>query len=98
VQFSLTAGRPLVIEVGYIPVPERVYKSARKRVRDRTMGAVFGGDGSQVVATLESLLAAGKCSGGLVRVLVLKGTRRVTAASQPRGREPHGITVVPCLG
>jgi phosphate transport system substrate-binding protein len=60
VQFYLTAGRPLVKEVGYIPLPDTVYELALKRVQTRTVGSVFGGKGSQVGVTLESLLSAEK--------------------------------------
>jgi phosphate transport system substrate-binding protein len=60
VQFYLTAGRPLVKEVGYIPLPDTVYELALKRVQARTVGSVFGGKGSQVGVTLESLLSAEK--------------------------------------
>jgi len=60
VQFYLTAGRPLVQEVGYIPLPDAVYELALKRVATRTVGSVFGGKGSQVGVTLESLLSAEK--------------------------------------
>jgi phosphate transport system substrate-binding protein len=60
VQFYLTAGRPLVKEVGYIPLPDAVYELALKRVQTRTVGSVFGGKGSQVGVTLEGLLSAEK--------------------------------------
>jgi phosphate transport system substrate-binding protein len=60
VTFYLTAGRPLVKEVGYIPLPDPVYELALKRVATRTVGSVFGGKGSQVGVTLESLLSAEK--------------------------------------
>jgi len=57
VKFYLTAGRELVNEVGYIPLPDKVYELALKRVETRTVGSVFGGKGSQVGVTLESLLS-----------------------------------------
>jgi phosphate transport system substrate-binding protein len=60
IKFYLTAGRPLVKEVGYIPLPDTVYELALKRVQTRTVGSVFGGKGSKVGVTLESLLAAEK--------------------------------------
>jgi phosphate transport system substrate-binding protein len=58
VTFYLTAGRELVSEVGYIPLPDKVYELVLKRVHSRTTGSVFAGKGSQVGVTLESLLAA----------------------------------------
>ena len=59
-QNFLTAGRPLVKEVGYIPLQDAVYELALKRVATRMVGSVFGGKGSQVGVTLESLLSAEK--------------------------------------
>jgi phosphate transport system substrate-binding protein len=50
----------LVKEVGYIPLPDPVYELALKRVETRTVGSVFGGKGSQVGVTIESLLSAEK--------------------------------------
>jgi phosphate transport system substrate-binding protein len=58
VTFYLTAGRDLVTEVGYIPLPDKVYELAVQRVENRTVGSVFGGKGSQVGVTLESVLSA----------------------------------------
>jgi phosphate transport system substrate-binding protein len=58
VTFYLTKGRPLVREVGYIPLSDQVYELALKRFDKRTTGSIFGGKGSQVGVTLESLLAA----------------------------------------
>jgi phosphate transport system substrate-binding protein len=58
VKFYLTAGRDLVTEVGYIPLPDKVYELAVQRVENRTVGSVFGGKGSQVGVTLESVLSA----------------------------------------
>ena len=46
----------LVAEVGYIPLPEGVYKLAQSRFANRTPGSVYGGGGSQVGVTLEELL------------------------------------------
>jgi phosphate transport system substrate-binding protein len=60
VKFYLTAGAPLVKEVGYIPLPDEVYALALKRTEARVVGSVFGGKGSQVGVTLQSLLAAEK--------------------------------------
>ncbi|MEW6683786.1 MAG: PstS family phosphate ABC transporter substrate-binding protein [Nitrospirota bacterium] len=60
VKFYLTEGRPLVKEVGYIPLPDDVYDLALKRTESRVVGSVFGGKGSQVGVTLQSLLSAEK--------------------------------------
>ena len=56
VKFYLTAGRPLVKEVGYVPLPDKVYELGLSRFDRQTVGSVFGGKGSQVGVTLESLL------------------------------------------
>jgi phosphate transport system substrate-binding protein len=56
VQFYLTAGRPLVREVGYIPLADKVYDLALNRFEKQTVGSVFSGKGSQAGVTLESLL------------------------------------------
>ena len=58
VRFYLTAGRPLVREVGYVALADKVYDLALARFDKRTVGSVFGGKGSQVGVTLESLLRA----------------------------------------
>ena len=58
VKFYLTAGRPLVREVGYIPLSDKVYDLALQRVEKRVVGSVFEGKGSQVGVTLENLLKA----------------------------------------
>jgi phosphate transport system substrate-binding protein len=58
VNFYLTAGGPLVREVGYIPLSDEAYRLGQARVAKRIVGSVFGGKGSQVGVTLESLLAA----------------------------------------
>ncbi len=49
--------RTLVREVGYIPLPDRVYQLALERLEKRVTGSVFSG-GSQVGVTLETLLNA----------------------------------------
>ena len=53
----MTEGSPLVKEVGYIPLQEKVYELALKRFEKRTAGSLFGAK-SQVGVTLEGLLAA----------------------------------------
>ena len=58
VKFYLNAGRPLVREVGYVALPDKVYDLALRRFDKRVLGSVFGGSGSKVGVTLESLLKA----------------------------------------
>ena len=58
VRFYLTAGRRLVREVGYVALADKVYDLALVRFDKRAVGSVFGGKGSQVGVTLESLLKA----------------------------------------
>ncbi len=60
VDFFLTAGPPLVREVGYIPLPERAYALVKTRFERRTTGSVFGGKGSQVGVSVEQLLSKEK--------------------------------------
>ena len=56
IRFYLTEGRPLVKEVGYVPLQEGVYSLALNRFEKGVSGSVFGGKGSQVGITLEKLL------------------------------------------
>jgi phosphate transport system substrate-binding protein len=58
VKFYLDAGRPLVKEVGYVALPDKVYDLALNRFEKQVLGSVFGGKGSQVGVSLETLLAA----------------------------------------
>ncbi len=50
-----TNAETLVPEVGYVPLPEKVYELALNRFEKRVTGSVFGG-GSQVGVSLEELL------------------------------------------
>lgn len=60
VEFYLSpAGRALVSEVGYVPLPDAVYELALKRFQDLKTGSVFTG-GSQVGMKLEDLLSKEK--------------------------------------
>lgn len=52
-------GRPLVKEVGYIPLPDSAYELVSKRFADRVTGSLFEG-GSKVGVTVEDLLKGGK--------------------------------------
>jgi phosphate transport system substrate-binding protein len=58
VRFYLNSGRPLVKEVGYVRLPDKVYDLAFERFDKQIPGSVFSGKGSQVGVTLESLLTA----------------------------------------
>lgn len=57
VQFYLREGpKRLIAEVGYIPLPERVYPLLAARVERRVAGSLFDGKGSQVGVSIEALL------------------------------------------
>lgn len=56
VEFYLDHAPKLVSQVGYIPLPDRLYELARKRFAARRTGSVFAGGGSKVGVTLQSLL------------------------------------------
>jgi phosphate transport system substrate-binding protein len=43
VEFLLSEGPALIEEVGYLPLPEQAYETARKRFAERRFGTVFGG-------------------------------------------------------
>jgi phosphate transport system substrate-binding protein len=57
-KFYLEHAPKLVPEVGYIPLPERAYALAGKRLQSRVSGSIFGGSGSRVGVSVEALLAA----------------------------------------
>ena len=57
VKFYLADAPKLVKEVGYIPLPQRAYELAQQRADQRVTGSVFGGKGSQVGVSIETLLA-----------------------------------------
>ncbi len=56
VRYYLANAPKLSLEVGYIPLPERAYELAQKRVDGRVTGSVFGGKGSRVGVSIEKLL------------------------------------------
>jgi phosphate transport system substrate-binding protein len=58
VQFYLEQARRLVPEVGYIALPDALYRLAQRRFASRLGGSIFGGSGSRMGVTVESLLAA----------------------------------------
>jgi phosphate transport system substrate-binding protein len=55
-QFYLENASKLAGEVGYIPLPDRAYALARGRIEAKTVGSMFGGKGSQVGVSIESLM------------------------------------------
>jgi phosphate transport system substrate-binding protein len=57
VTFYLEQAAKLVDEVGYIPLPERAYALAQRRLSNRLVGSIFGGSGSKVGVSVEALLA-----------------------------------------
>jgi phosphate transport system substrate-binding protein len=57
-KFYLEHASKLVGEVGYIPLPERAYELARRRLSSRVVGSIFGGSGSRLGVSVEALLAA----------------------------------------
>lgn len=57
INYYLKEGRPLVKEVGYIPLPETAYTLVKQRFDKRIEGSVFGGGGSKVGVTIEQLLS-----------------------------------------
>ncbi|HHT9120383.1 MAG TPA: PstS family phosphate ABC transporter substrate-binding protein [Candidatus Hypogeohydataceae bacterium YC41] len=59
VEFYMAEARKLAAEVGYIPLPEKAYALALDRFNRRITGSVFGGKGSQVGVSIETLLSKG---------------------------------------
>lgn len=57
VDFYIANATKLVREVGYIQLPERGYGLVSKRFERRVSGSIFGGTGSRVGVSVESLLA-----------------------------------------
>ena len=58
INFYLKNAGALVSEVGYISLPAKVYELAQKRFDQQKTGSVFGGGGSKVGVSVESLLSA----------------------------------------
>ena len=58
IQFYLREAARLVGEVGYIALPDQVYDLVWRRFARRAVGSIFGGSGSRVGVTVESLLGA----------------------------------------
>jgi phosphate transport system substrate-binding protein len=57
IDYYLAKAPELVPEVGYIPLPERGYGLVSKRFENRVSGSIFGGTGSRINVSVESLLA-----------------------------------------
>ena len=57
VESYFTVGRPLVAEVGYVPLTPAIYGLAQRHFSDRRTGTAFEDGGSQVGVTLETLLS-----------------------------------------
>lgn len=60
VKFYMAQGEQLASEVGYIPLPASAYTLVWDRFSRRVTGSVFGGKGSQVGVSIETLLGKGK--------------------------------------
>jgi phosphate transport system substrate-binding protein len=60
VEFYMAQGGQLASEVGYIPLPANAYTLAWDRFSRRVTGSVFGGKGSRVGVSIETLLTKGK--------------------------------------
>lgn len=56
VQFYLKNAKKYVKEVGYMPLPDAVYKLATERFQKRTVGSIYTGKAQQKGLTLEALL------------------------------------------
>lgn len=54
--YYLNEGRPLMREVGYVPLSDATYALAIGRMNRRVTGAMFGGHGSVVGASIDDLM------------------------------------------
>ncbi|VAV83013.1 Phosphate ABC transporter, periplasmic phosphate-binding protein PstS (TC 3.A.1.7.1) [hydrothermal vent metagenome] len=55
-KFYLTNASVLTEEVGYIPLPDDIYRFALKKLKNRKTGSAFGGHGSKAGVTIEDLV------------------------------------------
>ena len=60
VRFYLSHAKQLVPQVGYVPLPDRVYELTSQRFEQGKTGSVFGGEGPRVGVRLEDRLEAGQ--------------------------------------
>jgi phosphate transport system substrate-binding protein len=60
VRFYLRHAPELVVEAGYVPLPDLAYPHAQARVDAKKTGSTLGGQGSQVGLSIEALLAKEK--------------------------------------
>jgi phosphate transport system substrate-binding protein len=56
VDYAITNASNLVAEVGYVPLPAELYRTARERVAKRVTGSIYEGKGSQVGVKLGDLM------------------------------------------
>jgi len=56
VRFYITNAGTLTEEVGYIPLPDDIYRFALKKVRKGKTGSAFGGEGSKSGVSIEDLV------------------------------------------
>lgn len=64
IKYYLQHGAKLSAEVKYIPLPDKAYELAQKRVDARKTGSLFGGKGSQVGVRIEQLLESEQSDDG----------------------------------
>lgn len=57
VSHLLGQAKDFVSKVGYVPLPDKAYELAKKRVADKKVGTMFADKGSQVGVSIEALLA-----------------------------------------
>jgi phosphate transport system substrate-binding protein len=55
-EFYVENAAELAPDVGYVALPARAYTLDSERLRARTVGSIFGGEGSQVGVTVDQLL------------------------------------------
>lgn len=56
IEFYLKNAKKLVREAGFIPLSDKAYELALKRIKKKIKGTMFGGKGAQVGITIEELL------------------------------------------
>ena len=64
IKYYLSHAAELSKEVKYIPLPDKAYELAQKRVDARKTGSLFGGKGSQVGVRIDQLLESEQSDGG----------------------------------
>jgi phosphate transport system substrate-binding protein len=56
VTYYLDNAAALVTDVGYVPMPERLYTLAKQRFADRKTGSIFGGSGAKEGVSVEQIM------------------------------------------